>query len=241
MAEVCIKCGAPLVEGMRFCTSCGATLGEPLAPAVPPPSAGVPTPPATPPEVGLNAPPLTQVPAATAPTATSGSPILKIVFAGVALLIFFSLLGIGACVFMVYRIKRSVNRIEKHAQTRLHWPAGTRDLALPPTTPVFSSNPNVATTTPSEVGIPAYAGATALDGGEELLLGTEGFKQYVTDDSIEKVLSFYKDKLGPTAMLQQSGNRAALQLAESDGLATVTITQGANSGKTKITIVSMKK
>jgi hypothetical protein len=89
---------------------------------------GVPSSPATPHELGLNAPTLAQAPAATGPIATSGSPLLKMVFAVVALLLFCSLLGIGACVFMVYRIKRSVNQIENHAQTRLHRPAGTREL-----------------------------------------------------------------------------------------------------------------
>jgi len=62
---------------------------------------------------------------------------------------------------------------------------------------------------------------------------------YLTDDSVGKVLAFYKDKLGPNAMATQTGQQAEVQYMGEGGSITVAIAPDPGSGKTKITIANM--
>src|ERR1019366_1169959 len=142
---------------IRFCTGCGAAIAAPsAAPDAPPPAVFGETLPVAPPVVDASAMPRAPVPAAPAPKSTS--PVVKIVLAVVALLIFFSLLGIGACVFVAYRIKQKATQFEKQVQNTFPMPTGTREVRTQPTTP--SSSPDAASATPIDMGVPAYPGAT---------------------------------------------------------------------------------
>jgi hypothetical protein len=166
--------------------------------------------------------------------------MLKIILAVVALLVFFTLLGIGACAFMAYRIKQNVNQVEKQAQAVLPRPAGTREVRVQPPTP--PANPVAPPTTPIDFAVPAYPGGATDGAVQQMPMGTGvvQVQRYTTDDSVDKVVSFYKEKFGPKAMVQQSSSQAVVQLAGTNGVITVTITQDAGSGKTKINIASIK-
>ena len=230
MAQFCTKCGTPLPEGMKFCIGCGATIGEPSAPAVQAPAAPAP------------ARPVAQAPAPAAPpAASSGSPAVKIVLIVLAVLILFGLLGVGGCVYFLYRAKQKMRQFETTIHSTFPVPAATPQVPTPPGAPVTA--PGQPTAPAVDMGVPVYPGATATEGQGEMSLGVGGLKiqQYTTSDSVDKVVAFYKEKLGPNAMTTQSGNSALVQVGGSNGVINITIAPDSASGKTKFTITSIGK
>ena len=103
----CMKCGAALKEGASFCGSCGARVAEPSAPARPaPPVAASPVQAPQPPAPSsLSAPPGTP--------SKSGSLIMKIVAVVLGIFALFTVLGIGAFVYLGYRAKKKVDQIQQ--------------------------------------------------------------------------------------------------------------------------------
>ena len=231
MAQFCTKCGTPLPEGMKFCTGCGATIGEPSAPAAPAPAVPAPAAPR----------PAPAAPAAAAPVASSGSPIVKIILIVLAVFIFLGLLSAGACVYMLYRAKQKVNQFEKQVHATFPMPAGTREVHPQPVAPAVAPTPPAGPVV--DTGVPTYPGATSWGGGTQVTTGTASLKsqEYTTSDSVDQVLAFYKDKLGPTAMVTQSGGQAVVQVLGANGEITVAIKPDSGSGKTKISINSIGK
>ena len=232
MAQFCTKCGAPLAEGLRFCTACGAALAGPPAPAQPPmaQAAAPPTPPSAAPATPA---PVGAAPVPAAPATTSGSPVLKIILVVVAILLFFSLLGAGACVYFVYRTRQRVHQFERHAQMTFPMPTGTQPA-------VGGQAPTQESATSIDPATLIYPGATAKEGAS-LAVGGFQVQQYVTDDSVDKVVSFYKDKLGPKALVQETNNQTLVQVGGPNGLFTVTITHDTASGKTQFSIMRIGK
>jgi len=223
MAQFCTKCGSPMGEGMNFCTACGAVSGGPPAPAAPVPLAAVP--------VGA------------APAAKSGSPVLKIVLIVVAVLIFFSLLSAGACIYFVYRAKQRVSQFEKQVRTTMRTPAGVGQVPTQSGAPVEATGaaPVPGTTPVIDIGALSYPGATPAEGSGQLNLGMGGVKvqESTTGDPVGTVVAYYKAKLGPNAMVNQTGGTTVLQLLGSNGMINVTIVADQSSGKTKITVSSI--
>jgi hypothetical protein len=61
---------------------------------------------------------------------------------------------------------------------------------------------------------------------------------YITSDSMDKVVDFYKGKLGSGASVYQSDKSAVLTLASDDKKTSVMITVSAeNNGQTKVAIM----
>ena len=235
MAQFCTKCGTPMGEGMTFCTNCGATAAAPAARAAQPPAAVTPAPPTTP---SPGVAPVAAAPAGAAPVAAapkSGSPVLKIILAVLAVLIFFSLLGVGGCVYFIYRAKQKVNEFKKEAHITFPTEAGTREVRAEP-----GAKP---TTEAVNMDVPIYPGATPTEAGGDMSMGAGVVKvqQYVTDDAVDKVVSFYKDKLGSSLTVQQSEGKAVLQLVGSAGLTNITVFRDDSAGKTKFSITRIGK
>jgi hypothetical protein len=207
---------------MTFCTSCGAQVAAPPAAAAP----------AGPPATGA-------APAAAAPPGKPGSPILKIILVVVAVLVFFTLLGGGACVYSIYRIKQKANELKNEARITFPSSAGTQEVRSEPET----QKPSAETTPAVNLEVPIYPGAAAAEGGGEMSFGVGALKvqQYTTDDPPDKVVSFYRDKLGPKALLQESEGKALIQVGGSNGLISITVAHDDASGKTKFTITRMGK
>jgi hypothetical protein len=63
----------------------------------------------------------------------------------------------------------------------------------------------------------------------------------VTDDPLDKVLAFYKERLGSRITIQQAEGNAMFQLTTNEGITTVTMTRDEESGKTKINIARIGK
>ncbi len=88
MAAFCVSCGTPLTEGAKFCTKCGVT--QPAA------QAGAVTAPAT-------APP---------PSQGSGTAV-KIIIGVLVFFVFLSLVAVGSCVYIGYRVKQRASAFTK--------------------------------------------------------------------------------------------------------------------------------
>jgi cbb3-type cytochrome oxidase subunit 3 len=170
-----------------------------------------------------------------AAAAKSGSPVLKIILAVLAVLIFFSLLIVGGCVYFIYRAKQKVNEFKKEAHITFPTEAGTREVRTEP-----GAKP---TTEAVNMDVPIYPGATPTEAGGDMSMGAGVVKvqQYVTDDAVDKVVSFYKDKLGSSLTVQQSEGKAVLQLVGSAGLTNITVFRDDSAGKTKFSITRIGK
>jgi hypothetical protein len=175
-------------------------------------------------------------PAAAVPATSSGSPVVKIVLIVVAVLIFLGLLSAGACVYMVYRAKQRMSQFEKQVQTTFPVPTPQA-----PTQPGATAQPSPQElATPIDPATLIYPGAIAKEGASVAMGGFQ-VQQYVTDDSVDKVLSFYKDKLGPKALVQETNNQALVQLGGPNGILSITIAHDQASGKTKLSITRIGK
>jgi hypothetical protein len=242
MAQFCTKCGTSLPEGMRFCTGCGAVIGEAVAPSSPAATAATfgapltPSPVAAVGEVAITGQPVPPPYAPATGMPAKNSPVLKIVLIVVAILIFFGVLSAGACVYFVYRAKQRVNQFEKQARARMNAPAGTWRI---PEQPGTSNQPSSSVV---DAGIPVYPGAIATEGPSQVL-GMAGFKvqQYTTGDSVSQVVAFYKDKLGPGAVVMQSGDQASIRIAGSNAIVTIAVALDNAAGNTKIVVTRIGK
>jgi len=227
-------------EGMQFCTTCGAVVsGSPAgAPASQPPAPSAPL--AAPP--AAVAPVVAGAPVA-APAAKSGSPIMKIVLIVVAVIIFFMVIVGASCAYMLYRAKQKVSQFEKQVQTTFPSRMGTREVRPTATPQNPGENPTPGAGPAIDIGQLSYPGATLGQGTNQSIFGAAGFKmqEYITADSVDTVLAYYRGKLGSNAMVTQSGGNAVLQVGGAGGLTTINIAPDSASGKTKITVSSIGK
>jgi hypothetical protein len=101
MARFCTKCGSPIGDDVRFCLQCGTPAAAPPPAAAQGPAAATPA--------GIQA----AGPApGTAPT-KSGSTALKIIVGLLAFFALVTLLGIGSCVYIGYRVKKRARELSQ--------------------------------------------------------------------------------------------------------------------------------
>jgi hypothetical protein len=224
MARFCTSCGSAVSEDLKFCSQCGAEMG-----------AAQPSAPAARPEPVLNTPvvpaPATPVPPA-APAAKS--PALKIILIIVLVLVLIVVASIGACVYGVYRAKKVVNEAikmdESGKSVEIQTPGG----------PIKMGERSVKT--PTEVGgVPVYPGAVATEAGAQFSFGDKfqiGGQEFATDDSVEQVVAFYKEKYGSELNSVESDGHHRLSVntgtKEVAHVVTIDVSSDPDSGKTKI-------
>lgn len=215
MADHCTKCGKELAPGAQFCVACGT----PLAAA--PVAAGVPMQPVY---------PVQPVP----PPASSGPSALKVVLIIVAIVVGLGVLGLGALGFIGWRVAHAVHMAASGDGVTFNGPQGKLSLNG---SQKFSA---------SDLGTEIYPGAQPGKGSMKMSLptGTMVSAAYVTPDSREQVLAFYKSKMHGAMSTEDTDNGAVLtynnnnQNGQQD---TVVITITSNpteyDGKTQIRIV----
>ena len=206
-----------------FCSKCGAELstdayactacGAPVAAAVAAAPAAVVMP----------------VQPAAAP-AKSGSSALKIVLIIVAVFVGLGILGAGAFGFMVWRIAHAVHVSGPNGQVTMTTPGGT---VTANTSETYSA---------SDLGTDIYPGAQPSKGSLRMTLpnGSMVSAVYVTGDSKDQVLAFYKGKFGSNASIFDAPTGTVLTLnkgQQESVMLTITPNQSAYNGKTQITIV----
>jgi hypothetical protein len=162
--------------------------------------------------------------------AKSGSSALKIVLIILAVVIGLGILAMGAVGFFVWRVAHAVHVSGNGSNVTLNTPGGT-----------ITTN-NSETYSASDLGTDIYPGAVSGKGGMRMSLptGTMVSAVYLTGDSKDQVLAFYKTRFGSDASVFDSSDGTVLTVNKGQQESVVvTITKGAgdNSGKTEIHIV----
>lgn len=213
MASFCTKCGASLNPGMQFCTACGA------------PAGAIVTPPAAP---YMPPPPMAQ-PVPGGP-GSGGSSALKVILIVVGIIVALGILGVSIFAFTVWRVARAVHVEGNGDKVTLRTPGGT-----------FSAN-NSTTYSASDLGIDLYPGAAGQHGGSKIETpnGSVMTGVFLTSDSKDQVVSFYKSKMGSEASVYDTSNGALLTVNKGNHesvMVTINADPSQHEGKTQISIV----
>jgi hypothetical protein len=164
------------------------------------------------------------------PAKSGGSNALKIILIIVAVLVVMVMLVVGVIGYGVWRVAHAVRMNRSTGETTITTPGGS-----------ISADSSVKFTS-GELGTDIYPGAEPAKSGN-LRMNMAGNSvvsaAFLTSDSKEKVVAFYKDKLGSEATSMDFGSNAILSLKKGEHeVVQVTISQEANQadGKTQIHI-----
>ncbi len=155
---------------------------------------------------------------------------MKIILIIVAVFVCLGVLALGVVGYGIYRVSHAIH---KHCQQFDHH--------SPPRAARFSASTG-QTFTADELGTEIYPGAEPAKNGNvkmHLPTGSMLSATYLTTDSKDKVLAFYKDKFGSDATSMDFGSNAILTWKKSEhDQVTVTVAQRENqdNGKTQIHI-----
>ena len=224
MPTFCTKCGASVPEGNQFCTACGAPIGGAAASSAQP---------------GPAAPPA-WTPVAASPTPAYAQPVqqrsggaLKVILIVVGAFVGLGILCVALVMFGVWRISRAVH-VSNDGSVKISTPQGTLTAG------------NSSGVSASDLGIDIYPGAARHEGGMQISTakGSTVSAVFATDDSLDKVVSFYKDKMGQGISVIQNDEGAILTLNSADNKSSVVVTistdTNATDGHTKIAIMHTK-
>jgi hypothetical protein len=213
VAAFCTKCGAGLTPGVQFCTACGA------------PAPVVPVPP-TYPQAGYVQP--VGVPVQPA----SGSSAVKIILIVLGVVVGLGLLSAMIFMFSMWRLSRAIHVNNRGDGVTL----STKDGSI--------TTGSAATISAADLGVPIYPGATRREGGVQINSGNGSMVTAVfsTTDSMDKVVDFYRDKVGANASVMQSPTGSVISSGDNDkqGIM-ITVGKDASSGVTSITIIRANK
>jgi hypothetical protein len=158
-------------------------------------SAGVPIPPNP---VYQNVPP--------PPPATSGNTVLKIVLIVVGVFVVFGVLVAGVIGFSVYKVAKGAHK-DSNGNVSISTPSGTI---------TTGSSANI---TEADLGTALYPGAISSGQGSMNMKTPNGSMVtavYTSTDPADKIVAFYKDKLGDQASIVQNSNGTVLSAGEKD-------------------------
>jgi len=169
------------------------------------------------------------VPQPIAPPARSGSSALKIILIIVAIFVGLGILGVGTVGYMIYRVAHNVRVSENGEHVSLNGPNGSMDISA-------SETPSA-----SDLGTEIYPGAEAIKGGVKMKTSAGSLVTgvFLTSDSKEQVVDFYKDKLGSDVSVMDVPDAAIMTLKkdqEESVMVTITTKSSQHPGKTQITI-----
>lgn len=180
--------------------------------------------------VGTPAPVYGAPPPAPLPAKSGGSTALKVILIIVGVFVFLVVLVVAAVGYGIYKVRKAIH---------VNSSTGAATLSMPGMS--MNADPGMKFTS-SELGTDIYPGAeTAKSGNMRMNIAGSSVvaATFLTSDAKEKVVDFYKDKLGSEATSMDFGPSALLTLKKNDhDQLTVTISQEANQsgGKTQIHI-----
>jgi hypothetical protein len=162
--------------------------------------------------------------------AKSGPSALKIILIIVAIVVGLGILGAGAFGFMVWRIAHAVHVTGPNGQFTMNTPNGT-----------LTANSN-ETFTSSDLGTDIYPGAQPGKGSMRMTLPTGSVVSavYVTSDSKDQVVNYYKGKFGSDASTFDTGSSAIITVnkgKQESIMVTISVSPSQYDGKTQIHIV----
>ena len=165
-----------------------------------------------------------------APPQTGGSNAVKIILIVVAVVVGLGVVGVVSVGYIGYRVARAVHVSGSGKEVTINTPGGS-----------ISTSAN-ETFTSADLGTDIYPGATTGKGSMRMSLPTGSMVTavYVTGDSKDKVVSFYKDKFGSDVSVMDSSDGAVITGKKSDNesiIVTVTPNSSQYEGKTQVAIV----
>jgi hypothetical protein len=167
-------------------------------------------------------------PPVAAPPPKSGSSALKIVLIIVAVFVGLGIIGAGIIGYGIYRVAHSIHK-DANGEVTINTPKGA-----------ITANPN-ETMTASDLGIAIYPGATQGKGGLRMTIAGKSMvtANFLTPDSPDKVMAFYKVQAGPNAQFISTGSGGMITMQNGSNSVSVTVNQSSNenNGETQITIV----
>lgn len=175
-------------------------------------------------------PPLAPQPISPSPR-KPGSSALKIILIVVGVFFALGVIGAGIVGYGVYRFSKSVHK-DANGQISMKTPFGAVHTV------------SSATLTESDLGIAIYPGAEPSKNGVRMDMGAKTMVTgiFLTPDSQDKVIAFYKDKAGPSATLITMPDGTELNQphgGESSVAIRIRQSAGEDGGKTRIIIQHM--
>jgi hypothetical protein len=167
------------------------------------------------------------------PVKSSGSSAVKIILIIVLILVGLGVLGAGVGAFMVWRVSRALHISGHGDQMSLSTSEGTVNLNTK------------QSYTASDLGTDIYPGAQAGHGGVKMDMpdGSMVSAVFLTTDSKDQVLAFYKGRFGSDSSVFDTHEGAVLTVTkgkQESVVVTITAKPNQNDGKTQITIVHTK-
>jgi hypothetical protein len=206
---------------MAFCNSCGNTLtpGTQFCNKCGAAVSSAPAPGASP------------APAPTTPPRTGGSSALKIVLIVIAVIVGIGILGVATVGFIGYRIAKSAHVSQQGDHVKVETPFGNMET---------SRDPEQAA---RDLGVEIYPAAQIQkNGATSASFGGvhTSTAMFESNDSLDKVCSFYKSKF-PNAMSTNSDqNRCTIVSNEQKAMITINIEANGDNSKFQITNVTKK-
>jgi hypothetical protein len=163
-----------------------------------------------------------------APPPKQGSSALKIVLIIVGIFVGIGILGAAVVGYGIYKVAHAV-KTAANGQISINAPGGG-----------FSAN-TTQSASASDLGIAIYPGATQGKGGLHMSVGgkTMVSANFLTSDSKDQVIAFYKDKAGPNAQVMTTDAGGEISVNNANDAIAITVSQNANAndGKTQIYII----
>jgi len=165
------------------------------------------------------------------PPPNNSNTVVKIILIVVGVFVFFGVIGTAIIGFGVYKASRSI-----HADGN-----GNVSISTPDGTISTSKNSNLSA---ADLGTDPYPGATSGDGSMNMKTpnGSMVTATYNTTDSSDKVVAFYRAKLGDQTSIVQSNDGTVLSSGdkEKDNIV-ITVTPEGSSTKIAILHVTNTK
>ena len=140
------------------------------------------------------------------PPPSSSNTVLKIVLIVVGVIVVFGCVVAGVIGYGVYKVSHAMH---KNAN-------GDVSIALPTGTISTGKSANVSA---ADLGVVPYPGASSTTQGSMNMktpTGSMVTAVYTSTDSADKIVAFYKDKLGDKASIMQTGSGTMLSTGEND-------------------------
>jgi hypothetical protein len=163
------------------------------------------------------------------PPANSGNTVLKIVLIVIGVFVLIGVIGTAVIGFGVYRVAKSAHK-DSNGNVSISTPNGT------------ITTGKSANVTAEDLGVDLYPGAVSNEGSMNMKSSTGSMVTaiFTSSDSADKVVAFYKDKLGDSASVVQSSNGTVLSKGDNDK-DKVMVTVNPQGNTSKIVVIHITK
>jgi hypothetical protein len=165
------------------------------------------------------------------PPTTSGNTVLKIVLIVIGVFVLLGVIVAGVIGVEVYKMAKSADKGSN----------GNVSISTPSGTITTGQSANV---TAADLGVDLYPGATTGEGSMNMKTpnGSMVTAVYLSPDPSDKIVAFYKEKLGDQASIVQTSHGTVLSAGQKDkDNVVITITPEGNSSKIAIVRVTNTK